>query len=709
MKLVRIGSARLARGARGVWTIEAPDPLAAFRAVGWTHGRDRPFQLDLARRAAAGCLAEWVGRRALPHDIRQRTLGLRAAAERILGELPERHLALLEAYAEGIEFAVGHRWWPSCTHALFGRWRPWTPVDSLLVMLSLCQGLCFDFEGRAFDFACRERVSTRLADFLMTASRDLPPEDVPKEALQIDLSLVAASKLRGAASADRGVRGSNCWTLPPGRTASGVPILAADLHLSATMPGPLHRVAMVVAGRRIDGAATVGLPILVVGSNGRVAWGLTNHVGDTLRLTPSRSVDTPFHERGETIRVRAGATHTVVVRESDHGPEWPEAVDGEKVCLRWSLLLPGAIDLGLVEVAFANSAAAAADIARRAGGPPLVFHAADADGATMKTLTGRIPVATGRDDAPFAFAAAEDIPVRCGGYDTILVSANERDHPVEGGAVPDGWNQAPSHRAMRIRDLASSWRGWREVDAWAMQRDVVARYLDPYRDLCRQVAEGDATRDWPTGLAGDVRAAVEGWDGTLEASAIGAPLIHRFRRRLTVEIYSRLLSGAAPMEPATMPGWRNTDPVVLALLARLSVDGDRAGASPSRPDLHAFLAGLLREETEDLLRHYRVDISRLTWGATVHYQLTNPLSSIGLGLLWRALPLLPRGGDDCIFAVQGAVAPMMSIVVSPGREEDGLCCMPGGQSESPFSKHYNDHHSSWCDGFARPLREACEP
>ena len=43
------------------------------------------------------------------------------------------------------------------------------------------------------------------------------------------------------------------------------------------------------------------------------------------------------------------------------------------------------------------------------------------------------------------------------------------------------------------------------------------------------------------------------------------------------------------------------------------------------------------------------------------------------------------------------------MVVAPGREEDGLYHMPGGQSGHPLSPHYLAGHEDWVQGYPSPL------
>ena len=46
----------------------------------------------------------------------------------------------------------------------------------------------------------------------------------------------------------------------------------------------------------------------------------------------------------------------------------------------------------------------------------------------------------------------------------------------------------------------------------------------------------------------------------------------------------------------------------------------------------------------------------------------------------------------------------MRMVVSPGRESDGVLHIPSGQSGHPMSPHYRDSHPAWLEGRPTPFR-----
>src|SRR5215211_780744 len=90
------------RDGLGVPTIRAANRLDAARALGFLHGQERFFQMDLMRRKAAGELSEVFGAVALDVDKEIRVHRLRDVARRTIASGTPRDRAILEAYADGV-------------------------------------------------------------------------------------------------------------------------------------------------------------------------------------------------------------------------------------------------------------------------------------------------------------------------------------------------------------------------------------------------------------------------------------------------------------------------------------------------------------------------------------------------------------------------------------------------------------------------------
>jgi len=120
--------------------------------------------------------------------------------------------------------------------------------------------------------------------------------------------------------------GSNAWVVGPAKARGGRTILANDMHLGLPVPNIWYRAELHYQDKSLSGLTLPGVPLVIAGSNGHVAWGLTSVEGDFADLvvideepgapgryrTPEGNV--PFGTRRETIRVRGGADETLNVR-----------------------------------------------------------------------------------------------------------------------------------------------------------------------------------------------------------------------------------------------------------------------------------------------------------------------------------------------------------------------------------------------------------
>jgi penicillin G amidase len=162
------------RDAYGVPTIVAATSADLFRAQGYVHAQDRFWEMDLRRHVTAGRVAELLGAEALDTDRFIRTLGWRRIAEAELDLLEADTLAVLEAYAEGVNAWTQGRSGSqlSTEHALLrvtgaGGYQPepWTPADSVAWLKAMAWDLRANLED--------ELLRARLLDVDLGEGREL--------------------------------------------------------------------------------------------------------------------------------------------------------------------------------------------------------------------------------------------------------------------------------------------------------------------------------------------------------------------------------------------------------------------------------------------------------------------------------------------------------------------------------------------------------
>jgi penicillin amidase len=128
----------ITRDALGIPTIDASNRVDAARALGFLHGQERFFQMDLMRRAAAGELAALAGPVALRADRMFRIHRFREAAQRAVRAMDSIERRIVEAYAEGVTAGLaqlGAR--PFEYWLLRATPNPWLPEDTVLVNFAM--------------------------------------------------------------------------------------------------------------------------------------------------------------------------------------------------------------------------------------------------------------------------------------------------------------------------------------------------------------------------------------------------------------------------------------------------------------------------------------------------------------------------------------------------------------------------------------------
>src|SRR5262245_59037907 len=126
------------RDALGIPTVRGASRADVARATGFLHAQDRFFQMDLARRRAAGELAALVGSRALPIDREIRVHRFRAEAQKAIASMAPEERSLIEAYTAGVNAGLRALGASPFEYLLLRQQpRAWLPEDSLLVVLSM--------------------------------------------------------------------------------------------------------------------------------------------------------------------------------------------------------------------------------------------------------------------------------------------------------------------------------------------------------------------------------------------------------------------------------------------------------------------------------------------------------------------------------------------------------------------------------------------
>lgn len=720
----------VSRDALGVVTIDAGSEADAMRALGLVHAQERYFEMDLMRRAAAGELSGLFGSAAVPTDQRMRVHRLRARTDahlaHALGERPQ----VVQAYVEGVNRGLGSlrvRPWPY----LLLRQQPtaWTATDSVLAGLAMYADLQDPTNGN--ELAMRRIREVAPPALYALLSHDGSEWDAPlfgeargnallppADALQLRNGQRPSPSAHEGSSerAGQDVHGSNNFAVAGALTADGRAILADDMHLGLRAPNLWFRVRLrypdpAAPDGQVDvsGFSLPGLPAIVVGSNGHVAWGFTNSYIDNADFMPVPAGAEGVQVHEERIRVAGGADVSLRVRETAWGPILHERADGSGEALRWTAQLPGAVSMAFADMARAGDLDDALKIADRAGIPTQNLLLADAKGRIAWRLIGARPDRAA-DCPPSGFTTVA--PAHCAPWairsdqSPALVDPPSQRLWTANGRVLDGADLAVAGnagydlgaRGRQIRDDLSAKQRFSERDLLAIQLDDRAVFLERWWTLLRQVVEYS---DDPA--LKRLEAASRQWEGHASAEAVSYRIARGFRSKVQDIITTALLAPAKQSlgEDYLEPKLAQVEGVLWPLVSE-----QPAHLLPAPyADWNALLADAARQaETE--LAEKGADLSRRTWGERNTAAICHPISRAlpAFARPWLCMPADALPGDSNLPRVQGpSFGASQRMVVSPGHEADGIIHMPGGQSGHPLSPFWGAGHEDWVHGRPTPF------
>ena len=804
------------RDASGVPTITADSTDDLFYAQGFVHAQDRFFEMDFRRHVTSGRVAEMFGASQAGTDAFLRTLGWRKVAEAEVEAMDDVTLSYYEAYAAGVNAYLASRSGAelSLEYAVLGMQNPdyapepWEPADSVAWL----KAMAWDLRGNVEDETERALLAAELdagpasddasdaADDTTAMLERLYPEYpfdenpviVPKistvPALETDAEpaaflsdagadvqqavttvewektsdvIAAASMLVG--DLGEGI-GSNSWVVSGDLTDTGMPLLANDPHLGASLPSVWYQVQLkcstVNAACPFDvgGFSFSGLPGIVIGHNQKVAWGFTNLTTDVTDLYIERvqgdeywrdGVLVPLEESTETIKVAGGDDIELTIRSTVHGPiisgltddftaiaedpvpaleagipggpdlfsggtlPEPKVEPEYAVSLRWTALDPGTAATAI----FALSTAQDFDDFRYAASlfdvPAQNLIYADTDGNIGYQTPGRLPIRGAGDgwmpqpgwDSSYdwtGFIPFEELPVSYNPTSGYIVTANN-------AIVTDDYEYFLSrdwdygYRAARIAYLIER----RAAAGPLTAKDMRAIQMDNEMWIGKQLAA--ALADIEVSGAGP-REAVEllrSWDAQNTASSAAAAYANVLWSNLVQNIFGRR------EQPLPIDGQARLFTVVAGMLedpsdplwtnAELDVDGMDEMLALSAEDAYDELSGL-----------QGTAVALWNWGDLHAITLrSDTLGASGIApieALFNRGPFRVGGGASVVNATgwelgtsyATTTVPSMRMVVDLSDFDTSTWIHLTGASGHAFAEHYVDQTEDWAVGIQRP-------
>ncbi len=715
----------IVRDRYGIPHIEASQVTDALFAQGFAHAQDRLWQMEFQRRVGAGRLAELVGPRALPTDRFMRLLGLYRLAEASLDHFSADTIAWLRAYAAGVNaFLAGRRGPLPPEFLLLGisEIEPWRPADSVVWIKMMALDLSRNWRTELL----RARLATRLSDGQIADLWPDYPDDAPVTLAELARGLALDDLAAVLPPTPPPGQGSNAWVVSGARSETGAPLLANDPHLGLKAPGAWYLAHLKTPSLELIGAGLPGVPGIILGHNGTIAWGLTNTGPDSQDLfiervdptdpgrylTPDGSM--PFELRDEVIRVKGADPVTVTVRTTRHGPVISDLVptagevleDTQLLALSWTALVE---DDTSIEALFDLTKAAdwqsfLGAVQDHAAPQQNIFYA-DRRGRIGFVAPGRVPVRkkgdglwpvpgwTGDYDwvgtIPFV-----DLPQDLDPPDGMFFNGNNRivpeDYPHLITAI---WE--PPYRARRIEAMLAGEPQSLESFA-AMQLDQLSLVAEDFLPMMLQAVP--ASDD-----AAAVMAELRAWDRVMRVEAAEPLIFAAWYRELSRLIY------ADELGPLFLSYWGIRPQFMERVLDERPVWCDDRRTDEIEGCLE-LASEALDLALADLAKRFGDDRHAWRWGAAHPARMAHAILD-GEPLIEDIVNItVPIGGDSSTvnvghYLVADEGRPFASVQAASYRGLYDLANLDRsrfvaatGQSGHPLSPHYRDLAELWAAG-----------
>jgi penicillin amidase len=468
-------------------------------------------------------------------------------------------------------------------------------------------------------------------------------------------------------------------------------------------------------GLDVAGVSLPGLPLVMIGHNEHIAWGMTNTGPDVQDLyiesfnfrDPKKYlhngqwVDADVRE--ESIKVRNQRAYHFTVVVTRHGPVISH--DGDRdLALQWTMLIPHAIRLPFLRIDQASNWQEFTAALRDFNVPMQNCVYADTEGnigyyaaglvPIRKRGNGAVPVPGSTDDYDWtSFIPFDDLPHSFNPPSGMIATANGR-------VVPDTYpyfitaRWEPPFRTARIFQLLRERGPFTSSDMLRIQTDILS-LEDAW--LAKQLLAAAGKQPPSSPDAQFALGVLKGWDGEARADSAATLVLEVTRRALLARILKSKLGD-------DLSGYRW--PMSTIFLQNVLEKNLTRWLPPGDTNFNMTLMKSLDEGIRQIpsLVHSH-NHAAWRWGDTIPLTFLHPLSG-GLPFLGRWLDVGPfpqAGTGTTVKATTPRAGPSMRMVVDFSDLDQSMQNITLGESGQVFSPYYCDQFSAWYDGRSFPM------
>ncbi|MEJ8815010.1 penicillin acylase family protein [Variovorax ureilyticus] len=365
------GTATIKRDTYGVPHVYANDTYGLFYGYGHVVAEDRLFQMEMARRAVLGTVSEVMGPSYVALDKGSRSTFTPESIRAQMARLSADDRAIFDGYAAGFNARVKEVLASPSTlmprqfiDAGFEPKADWTGYDVAMIWVGTMANRYSNTSSEVANLRLLEQLKKARGDETGRALFDqirwvedpLAPTTVPRTGARAQaaaepatpdnellarLAPVSPALLVSRNEVDAARRGvaepwerpvaSNLWIAGPKKTADGSTVLINGPQFNWFNPSYVFAVGLHGAGYEVTGNTPFAHPVVLFGTNGKIAWGATAgplDVNDMYqeRLNPSNRYEYSFNgsmrpmtKRTEVIKVKGQPDQTLDVYATVHG------------------------------------------------------------------------------------------------------------------------------------------------------------------------------------------------------------------------------------------------------------------------------------------------------------------------------------------------------------------------------------------------------
>lgn len=706
------GELSIERNEHGVPVVTASTFVDAAYGLGLVQAHDRGMQMELARLATQGRLAEHISgsKDLVATDVAMRRYDLPRFARRHAGQMEGETLREAMAFCRGV--SEQFREHPPQEFALIGyEPEPWTPADCLaiaklasIIDLDETQG----WTKKLIVQMVQHGVTVdMLKEIFVHMTEDPGPEYLEiLRRVKLPTPYVPATTAWGPLPR---LRTSSHWMISGKRTATGHPILAGSPELdSARLPAIWQEVLVRVGESFCMGVYLPGIPIPALGRTRHLSWSATYACMDVMDYFLEEVNDGTYRRRDgwaaftvreERIEVKDGEPHMVRFYENEHG-----VLDGEPgehgyaLVLAMSMRESGASILSeFTQACRSRTVPEAMEHFARIDCMAFNWGLADSAGNIGYQMSGRCPV------RPDGWRGFLPLPGWDGEHDWkgfygpdkhprllnpdagfFMTSNQDLNHlsDVHVQSIP-----MSEDRAARIAELLAARSDHSVETTKAMQYDVYGKHAEWFMGLVRPLL--------PDTAEGRLLAA---WDLRYTSESLGASAFEN----VYLEVI-RTVFGDCGMGREVITFLMEDSELFHLLYGQfdhvLERTESRWFGGRSRDELFREAIGRgLRAEVKPYGADRKVLMKNIVYGDLAPQYNYGPIEIIGCrGSISQGAIFKAPGGRIATFS------PAIRFIADMSGD-DYYSCLAGGPSEQPQSRWYTSGVDEWCNGRYKLIR-----